>query len=343
MLKFIPPLLLAALLTTGCGGGESSAPQTQTSASVATSASTPDMVAKAESLAQVVVGGSTTDFVVDDGAAVTTEVGSDSRQNASVARNAVSQVVAVGLGQLGVLVSGETAASPANRIGNQDVSRLVTSPLGGTVQVDIVGSTLTAVFHDLKTRRATLNGTCRLSLVSGRLSSGTYQIAVNFSAVSIATQAGTFNLEGAADLNRTRTLSATNLGLDSVWKSNLKISDVGGGSRTFQNFLTTSHIDLAAGALSATQSYAGTLIVENLQGLSGTFQISTPTPVRFAGSQQAFQVQAGQLLIAGVGGTLRLTVSATNQIEIAVVSGGGAVTVVRTVSWTSLGGWASTD
>ncbi|MEW6282641.1 MAG: hypothetical protein AB1758_28790 [Candidatus Eremiobacterota bacterium] len=316
-------LLALTLFAAACGESETAAPAANPAAQVD--------VASNQVVVRTAVQGSTTDVVINEAGVQARQEDALLRMQPGVSKNATAYVLGLQVCQLFIINTGP-------------MGRVIPSPLGGSVDVTVNGTTATAVFTEFRTLTATLNGTTTASLTNGTVQSGSYAAALTFTAMQVTTAQGSYRLDGTATLSRSRSAQT----VDSIWTVNLTAQDVNGASLTFQNFTTVSHVTLNAGGFEATQTYAGTVSYAGVAGptgaLSGTLTVSTPTAFRYVGTTSSFQLLEGQMLLSGqAAGTLRVTVTAPNTLELALVQPNGTVIVLETASWESLGGSTSTQ
>lgn len=360
MKKHFLPGLLAAALAAGCGSPEAGV----TGSAGANSQNSGGGVqsldpAASQALAKGLVDAAAPGFVVNPANLATqqflTRADQISPRTGLDSQQVSASALALGLGvsQLGVIITGEAGSGnpvgivitgEAGRVSSLvDITRTLNGPQGGTVQLTVVGNSITAVFQQFRSSSFTLNGTTRVEVTSGLLSSNQSAVNLSFTSMQVTDSTGTLTLDGTGQLTRQRTVNGPNVTLNSLLTLNLTAT-LPVGSVNLQNLVTNTTTTLTAGGAEATQTLNGTAVFQNVPAaggltLNGSSAVTTPTALHFTGTAQTLQIDGGVLLAAQSQGQLRLTVVAPNQVLVEVApAGSNQFLTVNTLAWQALGG-----
>lgn len=212
----------------------------------------------------------------------------------------------------------------------QGGSRTINGPRGGSVTVTLTTDsvrTLNLAFANFATANATLTGNVNMV---GRQDPDGGQVNATFTQLRVTSAGRAYQIDGPAVLVR----DANTIN----FSSEAAIADQTGGTARLRGFNTVVTFTQSGTSVAGTSASNGNLEFQDFRGLTGTVQVSSGQPVAFTAdfATEVTTVTAGQIFYKG-DGTLRLTVVAPNQMEVALQPPGASVfTPVQTVNFQTL-------
>lgn len=175
---------------------------------------------------------------------------------------------------------------------------IISSPLGGSLEIDSTGTGYVGVFQGLRTIEGTLNGEARFQITGGSLDSGSYTARVTFLGLSFQTPDVDWSYDGSAVVEVARSADR----FDVVWTSNLTIRDqTAGRSVAYNGFVVNNSMTRAGSQVACESTYDGGLSFANVNGETGAVSVKTTTPFSFAGELKnnaaTLALRAGALAI----------------------------------------------
>lgn len=175
---------------------------------------------------------------------------------------------------------------------------LITSPLGGTLKIEVASGGHRAVFTGLRTIEGTLDGVVRYQVTSGSPESGNYMAQVGFEALAFKTPDVTWFYDGDGLVEVSRAGDAFAV----TWTSNLTIADqTHGASVAYSGFVTKNSMTHAGNKVACQSTYNGNLTFANINGQTGALSVKTTAPFSFAGELKnnaaALVVTSGALTV----------------------------------------------